>query len=346
MSSISLFGAGSWGTALAAHLAKAGRDVTLWARRPDAADQMRHTHYNAKYRRDLLLPDAVQVTSDVEAAAAAASLWAMAVPAPHLRSVAERVQPHTREDVTVVSLAKGIEKDSLLTMTQMLDAVLSDLPSDRIGVLYGPSHSEEVGKGQPTTVVAAAPVPDRVHQIRSPFQTDSFCVYGSTDVMGVEIGGSAKNVLAIAAGISDGVGYGDNVKATLMTRGLAEMRRLGLALGARPETFLGLTGIGDLIVTCTSQHSRNRYFGEQVGEGKTFEEVRSEMGMVAEGLHTAQAVYELAERHDLDMPIATAVYSILFEDAPPQKTLKRLVTEPSDREVWLPDAVQETAAMG
>jgi glycerol-3-phosphate dehydrogenase (NAD(P)+) len=344
MSSISLFGAGSWGTALAAHLAKADREVTLWARRPDAADEMRHTHHNTTYRRDLRLPDAVEVTSDVEAAAAAADLWAMAVPAPHLRSVAERVQPYTREDVTVVSLAKGIEKDSLLPMTQMLDDVLNGLPTEQIGVLCGPSHSEEVGKGQPTTVVAAAPTRVSVERIRSAFMTDSFRVYGSTDVMGVEVGGSAKNVLAIAAGISDGVGYGDNVKATLITRGFAELRRLGRALGARPETLLGLTGIGDLIVTCTSPHSRNRYFGEQVAQGKTLEEVRSEMGMVAEGQHTAQAVYELARRHNLDMPIAAAVYELLFEDADPQKTLRRLVTDPADREVWLPAAVQESPA--
>lgn len=182
----------------------------LWARRPEAADRMRHTHHNSKYRRDLLLLDSVQVTSDVETAAGAPDLWAVAVPALHLRSVAERIESHAREDVTVLSLTKGIEKDSLLTMTQMLDAVLTDVSGDRIGVLYGPSHSEEVGKGQPTTVVAAAPTPDVVHRIRSVFQTDSFCVYGSTDVMGVEIGGSAKNVLAIAAGMSDGVGYGDS----------------------------------------------------------------------------------------------------------------------------------------
>jgi glycerol-3-phosphate dehydrogenase (NAD(P)+) len=346
MSSITLFGAGSWGTALSAHLAKAGRDVTLWARRPEAADRMRHTHHNSKYRRNLLLPDSVQVTSDVATAAAASDLWAMAVPAPHLRSVAERIQDHAREDVTLVSLAKGIEKGTLQTMTQVLDEVVEAVPTEQIGVLYGPSHSEEVGKGQPTTLVAAATRESVVEEIREMFMTDSLCVYGSTDVMGVEIGGSAKNVLAIAAGISDGVGYGDNVKAALMTRGLAEMRRLGVAMGGRPETFSGLTGIGDLIVTCTSQHSRNRYMGEQVGQGLSLKEVRSEMGMVAEGTHTAKAVYALAQKYDLEMPIATTVYTLLFEDGHPQRVLRELVTQRSKRERWLPEIDQQPAVAG
>ncbi|PSQ95714.1 MAG: glycerol-3-phosphate dehydrogenase [Bacteroidetes bacterium SW_9_63_38] len=346
MSSITLFGAGSWGTALAAHLAKADRDVTLWARRPEAADRMRHTHHNTKYRRCLLLPDSVQVTSDVATAAGASDLWAMAVPSPHLRSVAERIQEHGRDDVTLVSLTKGIEKESLMTMTQMLDQVIGAVPAEQIGVLHGPSHSEEVGKGQPTTVVAAAPRESVVENIRDTFMTDSLCVYGSTDVTGVEVGGSAKNVLAIAAGISDGVGYGDNVKAALMTRGLAEMRRLGVAMGGRPETFSGLTGIGDLIVTCTSQHSRNRYMGEQVGQGKSLEEVRNEMGMVAEGTHTAKAVYDLAQTYDLKMPIATTVYTLLLEDPHPQQVLRELVTQRSQRERWLPEIDQQPAVAG
>lgn len=344
MSSITLFGAGSWGTALSKHLADAGRDVTLWARRPEAADKMRSTHHNSKYLRDLLLPSSVEVTSDVEAAAHASDLWGIAVPSPHLRSVAEQVQDHTREDVTVVSLSKGLEKDTLLRMSQVLDDVFGRVPSDQIGALYGPSHSEEVGQGRPTTVVAAASTERTAEQIREVFLTDKLRVYLSTDLLGVEVGGSAKNVLAIAAGISDGVGYGDNVKAALITRGLAEMRRLGVALGARPETFSGLTGVGDLIVTCTSEHSRNRYFGQQIGAGWSLEEVQNEMGMVAEGMHTAQAAFDLAEQHDLEMPITRAVHRLLFEGGNPQETIQELMTQPAKRESWLPNAFEAPPA--
>ncbi len=340
MSSITLFGAGSWGTALAKHLADAGRDVTLWARRPEAADEMRSTHHNSKYLRDLLLPSSVTVTSDVAEAAAASDLWGIAVPSPHLRSVAEQIQDHTREDVTVVSLAKGLEKDTLLRMTKVLDDVFGDVPGDQIGALYGPSHSEEVGQGRPTTIVAAASQESTADRIREGFMTDTLSVYVSTDVIGVEVGGSAKNVLAIAAGISDGVGYGDNVKAALITRGFAEMRRLGVAMGARPETFSGLTGIGDLVVTCTSEHSRNRYFGEQIGKGRTLDDVQSEMGMVAEGLHTAEAANDLAEKYDLEMPITKAVYTLLFEGGDPQETVKGLMEQPAKRESWLPNALE------
>lgn len=340
MSSITLFGAGSWGTALSKHLADAGRDVTLWARRPEAADQMRSTHHNSKYLRDLLLPSSVTVTSDAAEAAEAADMWGIAVPSPHLRSVAERIQAYTRDDVTVVSLSKGLEKDSLLTMTQVLDEVFEGVPSDHIGALYGPSHSEEVGQGRPTTIVAAASQEPTADRIRDAFMTDKLRVYVSTDVIGVEVGGSAKNVLAIAAGISDGVGYGDNVKAALITRGFAELRRLGVAMGARPETFSGLTGIGDLIVTCTSEHSRNRYFGEQIGEGRSLDDVQSEMGMVAEGMHTARAAYDLAEKYELEMPITRAVYTLLFEDGNPQETVQELMREPAKRESWLPNSLE------
>lgn len=340
MSSITLFGAGSWGTALSKHLADAGRDVTLWARRPEAADKMRSTHHNSKYLRDLLLPSSVQVTSDVEAAANASDMWGIAVPSPHLRTVAEQIQDHVRSDVTVVSLSKGLEKDTLLRMTQVLRDVFESVRRDQIGVLYGPSHSEEVGQGRPTTVVAAAHNEATADQIRDTFMTKTLRVYISTDVAGVEVGGSSKNVLAIAAGISDGVGYGDNVKAALVTRGFAEMRRLGIAMGASPETFSGLTGIGDLIVTCTSEHSRNRYFGEQIGKGRSLEEVQNEMGMVAEGMHTAQAAHDLAKKYELDMPIAKAVYTLLFEGGHPQETVQRLMTQPAKRERWLPKMLE------
>ena len=344
MSSITLFGAGSWGTALAVHLAKAGRDVTLWARRPDAVEQMRQTRHNPRYLPDLSIPPSVHITADLDAAAEASSLWAVAVPSQNLRSVAERLRSHTGKLDTIVSLAKGIENDTLMTMSRVLRDVLDDVPEEKIGVLYGPSHAEEVAEGRPTTVVAAAPDENVAEQIQEAFMTKGLRVYVNTDVIGVEIGGSAKNVLAIAAGISDGVGYGDNAKAALITRGLAEIRRLGLAMGARPQTFAGLAGIGDLVVTCMSQHSRNRHLGEQIGQGKTLDEVLDQMDMVAEGVRTTQSIHDLAQRHKLEMPITEAVYAVLFEGERPREMVTELMTRSAKRENWLPEGLQETVS--
>lgn len=343
-SSITLFGAGSWGTALAVHLASAGRDVTLWARRPEAVEQMRRTRHNPRYLPDLRIPESVRLTSDFQTAAEAADLWAVAVPSQNLRSVAQRLRPYTDELDVLVSLAKGIENDSLMTMSQVLGDVLPDVSKEHIGVLYGPSHAEEVAEGRPTTVVAAAPDASVAERIQDAFMTKRLRVYVNTDVIGVEIGGSAKNVLAIAAGISDGVGYGDNAKAALITRGLAEIRRLGLAMGARPQTFAGLAGIGDLVVTCMSQHSRNRHLGEEIGKGKTLAEVRDEMDMVAEGVQTTQSIHELAQHHEIEMPITEAVYSVLFEGKRPRDRVAELMTRSAKREHWLPEGLQEAVS--
>jgi len=337
--SITLFGAGSWGTALAIHLAEEGRDVTLWARRNDAVEQMRQTRHNPTYLSDLGIPSSVRITSDLEVAAAASSLWAVAVPSQNLRGVAARLAPHTRTGVIVVSLAKGIENETLQTMSQVLTDELSEMSKQQIGVLYGPSHAEEVAEGRPTTVVAAAPTEPRAEWIQNAFMTNRLRVYVNTDVIGVEIGGSAKNVLAIAAGISDGMGHGDNAKAALVTRGLAEMRRLGLAMGANLQTFAGLAGIGDLLVTCMSTHSRNRYFGEQIGKGKTLDEIQAEMDMIAEGVRTTQSIRDLARYHSIEMPITEAVYSVLFEDERPDDVVDELMTRSAKREHWLPQSL-------
>ncbi len=339
--SITLFGAGSWGTALAIHLANEGRDITLWARRDAAVKKMRRTRHNPTYLSDVEIPSSVQITSDVETAAAATSLWAVVVPSQNLRSVASRLDPYTRTGITVVSLAKGIENETLQTMSQVLADELSGVSKQQIGVLYGPSHAEEVAKERPTTVVAAAPTEPRAEWIQDAFMTDRLRVYANTDVVGVEIGGSAKNVLAIAAGICDGVGYGDNAKAALVTRGLAEMRRLGLAMGANLQTFAGLAGVGDLLVTCMSTHSRNRYFGEQIGKGKTLDEIRAEMDMVAEGVRTTQSIRDLAQHHSIEMPITDAVYTVLFEDERPDDVVDELMTRSAKREHWLPKSLHK-----
>ncbi|PSQ79943.1 MAG: NAD(P)H-dependent glycerol-3-phosphate dehydrogenase [Bacteroidetes bacterium QS_1_63_11] len=339
--SITLFGAGSWGTALAAHLANQDRDVTLWARRKEAVAQMRQTYHNPTYLPEVHIPQSVHLTSDLQVAAEATSLWAIAVPAQNLRSIAARLTPHVRRGITVVSLAKGIENDTLQTMSQVLDEELSGISTQKIGVLYGPSHAEEVARSHPTTVVAAAPTEPRAEWIQDAFMTERLRVYVNTDVRGVEIGGSAKNVLAIAAGISDGVGYGENAKAALVTRGLAEIRRLGIAMGASPKTFAGLTGIGDVVVTCMSTHSRNRYLGEQIGRGESLDDIRSDMDMVAEGVRTTQSVRNLAHKHEVEMPITEAVHAILFEGERPQEMVDELMTRSAKRELWIGEEGQK-----
>jgi glycerol-3-phosphate dehydrogenase (NAD(P)+) len=339
--SITLFGAGSWGTALAAHLANQDRDVILWARREEAVAQMQQTRHNPTYLPEVQVPESVHLTSDLEEAAEATSLWAIAVPSQNLRSTAARLTPHVRRGITVVSLAKGIENDTLQTMSQVLDEELSGISIQKIGVLYGPSHAEEVARNHPTTVVAAAPTEPRAEWIQDAFMTERLRVYVNTDVRGVEIGGSAKNVLAIAAGISDGVGYGENAKAALVTRGLAEIRRLGIAMGASPKTFAGLTGIGDVVVTCMSNHSRNRYLGEQIGRGESLDDIQSDMDMVAEGVRTTQSVRNLAHEHEVEMPITEAVHAILFKGERPQEMVDELMTRSAKRELWIGEEGQK-----
>lgn len=340
MSSITLFGAGSWGTALSVHLASAGRDVVLWARRPEVAKEIRRTEHNPTYLPELLIPSSVHITTDLEAAARASDFWGMAVPSQNLRERAEALRPYVHGGVRLVALSKGIENQTLLTMSQVLDDVFDAVPPEQIGALYGPSHAEEVAEGRPTAIVAAAPLEAEARLLQKMFMTERLRVYLNTDVTGVEIGGSAKNVMAIAAGIADGVSYGDNAKAALVTRGLAEIRRLGQALGAEPRTFAGLAGIGDLVVTCMSRHSRNRHLGEQISSGKCLDEVLNEMEMVAEGVRTTRSVYNLAKHHGVEMPITEAVHSILFDDKSPRKMVKRLMTRSAKHENWLPASME------
>ncbi len=340
MSSITLFGAGSWGTALSVHLASAGRDVVLWARRSEVADEIRRTSHNPTYLPELLIPSSVYITTDLETAAQASDLWGMAVPSQNLRERVEALRPYAHDEVRLVSLSKGIENETLLTMSQVIDDVLDEVPRNQISALYGPSHAEEVAEGRPTAIVAAAPDEEEARRIQKAFMTDRLRVYINTDVLGVEIGGSAKNVLAIAAGIADGAGYGDNAKAALVTRGLAEIRRLGQALGADPQTFAGLAGIGDLVVTSMSQHSRNRYLGEQISTGKSLDQVLNEMEMVAEGVRTTRSVYNLAKHHGVEMPITEAIHGILFDDKSPRKMVKRLMTRSAKHENWLPTTLE------
>ncbi len=336
--SIAVMGAGSWGTALAVSLCTSGHTVSLWARKPEAARVMVCTRHNPHYLPDVVLPPELAVTAELEQAALSARCWVVATPSHAVRALAERLVTFATPRHVVVSVAKGIENETLLTTSQVLCSVLSPpVESGRIGVLYGPSHAEEVAQGKPTTVVVAAHDVAAAEYVQSVFMTARLRVYVNKDMLGVEIGGSVKNVMAIAAGISDGIGYGVNAKAALITRGMAEIQRLGVAMGARPSTFAGLTGIGDLVVTCTSNLSRNRHVGELIGRGLSPEEAQSRIPMIAEGIRTTASVRALARYHGIEMPITEAVHAILFEGKKPLEAVQELMTRSAKREEWLGD---------
>ena len=323
---IAVLGAGSWGTALAFSLGRAGHPVRLWARREAAAAEIARTRENSAYLPGARLPDTVEVSSDTEAVVDGASVWVVAVPSQSVRTVVVPLAPLAGPETTVVSVAKGIETGSLMTTSAVLRDVLPSADPSRVGVLYGPSHAEEVALGRPTSVVASLPAPEHAAYVQDLFMTPALRVYTNPDVVGVEIGGSVKNVMAVAAGMSDGLGLGDNAKAALVTRGLAEITRLGLALGADARTFAGLAGLGDLVVTCFSQHSRNRAFGERVGRGETRDGALGHSTMVVEGVQTTASVRALAQRHGVEMPITEAVWNILFGDLAPRDAVEALMT--------------------
>ena len=334
-----MLGAGSWGTALAVSLANAGHDVTLWARRPEVVEAMKATRQNPDYVTGVHLPDRLHFTSDLPKAAGTSKIWVIATPSHAVRSLAQALRPFAESETVVVCVAKGIERHSGMTMTQALAEELNPpVPDSRLAVLYGPSHAEELVAGKPTTVVASASSPVVARQIQAAFMTERLRVYVNTDVRGVEIGGSVKNIMAIATGISDGIGYGDNARAALMTRGLAEVQRMGVVLGAKAETFTGLSGLGDLVVTCTSKHSRNRHVGEEIGRGRSLHAVTRSMHMVAEGVYTTVAVHKLARKLGIDMPITEAVHAILFEGKVPLDAVHDLMTRSAkDEYTWRHD---------
>ncbi len=336
---IAVLGAGSWGTALAVNLAQNGHAATLWARRPEAAAALRLSRRN-EYLPQAEIPASVAVTSDLREAADGADVWLVAVPSQSVRAVVAPLADRVGEGLIVVSVAKGIETGSLLTTSGVLRDVLPVPDAGRVGVLYGPSHAEEVALGRPTSVVASLPDGAVAARVQALFMSPALRVYTNPDLVGVEIGGSVKNVMAVAAGISDGLGLGDNAKAALVTRGLAEITRLGLALGADAHTFAGLAGLGDLVVTCFSQHSRNRAFGERVGRGETRDEALGASTMVVEGVQTTVSVQELARRHGVEMPITEAVHAILFEGLDPARAVSRLM----ERDPKLEGAHFETPA--
>jgi glycerol-3-phosphate dehydrogenase (NAD(P)+) len=323
---ISVLGAGGWGTTLAILLHYNGHEVTLWEYKKNYSKILIKSRINESYLPGVKIPKEILITHDLEETSTNKNMVVLAVPSQFLRSVIKQIRPTDIKNSILVSVAKGIENKTTMTMSQMLKNEIPSLSGDQIGVLSGPSHAEEVSRRIPTAVVTASQNVETSKSIQAAFITSYFRVYASTDTLGVELGGAFKNVIAIGAGIIDGAKFGDNTKAAIMTRGIAEISRLGIALGAQPETFAGLSGMGDLIVTCMSKHSRNRYVGEQVGAGKKLKAVLKSMQMVAEGVETSRSASMLGKKHKVEIPITTEVYRILFEDKDPVKATTDLMT--------------------
>lgn len=325
MEKVTVLGAGSWGTALAMVLANNNHDCLLWSHREDQATEITTIHTNKKYLPETILPTNLKATSEFQQAIQHANVIVIAVPTKAIREVCQNMLPFLAEKKLFVHVSKGIEPDSLKRISEMIAEELSEDVTEAIVVLSGPSHAEEVVLKHPTTITVASENMVAAEKVQDLFMNKSFRVYTNDDVIGVEIGAALKNVIALAAGIVDGLGYGDNAKAALITRGLAEISRLGISLGAQPYTFSGLTGMGDLIVTCTSVHSRNWRAGNMLGKGATLNTVLEEMGMVVEGVRTTKAAYQLATKQQVDMPITKALYSVLFEQVNPKEAVDILM---------------------
>lgn len=308
---IAILGAGSWGTALGMVLADNGHTVRLWGHEKEHVEAINREQANTRYLPGVELPKGITAYYNLEEALEDVEFIVFAVPTKAFREVARKVKSIVKHKITIVHVSKGIEPDSLMRISEMLEEEIADVTNDII-VLSGPSHAEEVSRRIPTTVTVASKNMKAAQRIQDLFMNQNFRVYTNQDLVGVEIGGALKNIIALAAGITDGLGYGDNAKAALMTRGLAEITRLGVKMGADPLTFLGLTGIGDLIVTCTSVHSRNWRAGNLLGKGKNLNEVLESMGMVVEGVRTTKAAHQLSEKYHVKMPITNALYDVLF----------------------------------
>lgn len=332
-SRVTVLGAGSWGMAMAGLLDSQGCEVTLWEYDRGECDKLVRLRTIPEKLPDYRLRASIRVTDDLGEACRSADLLVFAVPSQVLRSVASRVRDHVVTDVGIVNLAKGIESPSLMRMSQVVREELGDAAL-RFVTLSGPSHAEEVIRSMPTTVVVAGSPDSYVQHVQEVFSCPSFRVYECRDVIGVELGGSLKNIIAIAAGIVVGLGMGDNTLGALITRGLAEVTRLGLAMGAQAETFAGLSGVGDLVTTCVSRHSRNRYVGERIGRGETLSVILDSMSMVAEGVETTRSGYALALKYVVEMPITREVHSVLFEGKSPREATAELMERSLKAEVW------------
>ncbi len=322
---IAVIGAGSWGTALAIVLADNAHEVRLWSHNENQVKEINEHHTNKKYLPEIILPELIVGYASLHDALIGVETVVLAVPTKAIREVLGKIQTVQADPITIAHVSKGIEPDTLLRISEMIKEEMPKEFLKDVVVLSGPSHAEEVSLRHPTTVAVSSENMVAAEKIQDLFINHNFRVYTNSDVIGVEIGGALKNIIALAAGITDGLGYGDNAKAALMTRGLAEIARLGTKMGANPLTFSGLTGIGDLIVTCTSVHSRNWRAGNLLGKGKTLQEVLDNMGMVVEGVRTTKAAYQLAQKYDVTMPITTALYNVLFNGKNPKDAVDVLM---------------------
>lgn len=326
---ISILGDGGWGTTLAILLAKKRYPVTLWGAFENYTKIMAKSRINFKFLPGLKIPKEIQITADIESAIKDKDIIVLAVPSQYTRSVLKKIKNCFSKKLIFVSVTKGIEIGSLKRISEIIH---EELGSVKLAVLSGPTIAQEVAKGIPTTAVVASTSKYVRKIIQTVFSTDKFRVYTNADLIGVELGGSLKNVIAIACGVSDGLGFGTNTKAAILTRGLAEISRLGVAMGAKLKTFSGVSGLGDLVTTCISQQSRNRMVGELIGNGKTFKEISSHMQMVAEGVPTAKSAYTLSLKYKIEMPITKEIYNLLYKNKSPQKAVKDLMTRKSKEE--------------
>lgn len=318
-----VIGSGSWGTSITLLMAQKGYEVYLWSWQQEETDRLNFDRENKEFLPGIKLPDNIVCSHDMDECTKDSELIVCAVPSPATRNVAKQLSQFVSEGQRIVNISKGLENSTLLRLSQVYE---QEIPQADIAVMSGPSHAEEVSRGLPTTNVVAAKNYETARFVQDLFMTQGFRVYTGDDIVGVELGGALKNVIALCAGISDGLGFGDNTKAALMTRGIAEIARLGVAMGASRETFLGLSGVGDLIVTCTSMHSRNRRCGILIGKGMSCNEAVKEIHMVVEGVNTASAAYELSKKYNVSMPITEAAYDILFNNTSPLEATKNLMT--------------------
>lgn len=327
---IAVIGAGSWGTALAITLSNKGHEVKIWDVNKEHLQELKDNKENVRYLPGIKFCDKLQPVDTVAEAMDDARMVLFSAPAQHFRSALDNALPYISQDMIVVNVAKGIEQKTLKRMSEIAHDKMANM---KYVTLSGPSHAEEVGLEMPTTVVVASTDIKLAEYVQDIFITDKFRVYTSSDVIGVELGGALKNIIALGAGISDGMGYGDNAKAAMMTRGIAEIARLGVKLGADVHTFSGLTGIGDLIVTCTSMHSRNRRCGIMIGEGMTPKDATEKVGMVVEGMFTTEAAYELAQREGVEMPITEGIYAVINDKIDARDAVNQLMTRDRKSEI-------------
>ncbi|TLS35931.1 NAD(P)H-dependent glycerol-3-phosphate dehydrogenase [Pseudalkalibacillus caeni] len=333
MAKIAVIGAGSWGTALAIVLADNQHSVKLWARRKEQADEINITHTNKRYLPEIELPETIIATDSLGESLEGAETVLLVTPTKAMRDVLPEIASKLTKPVTIVHASKGIEPDTLKRISEVIKEEIPESLRKSIVVLSGPSHAEEVSLRQPTTVTVSSDDQEEAEYVQDLFINQNFRVYTNTDMIGVELGGALKNIIALGAGMSDGLGYGDNAKAALLTRGLAEIARLGTYMGANPLTFAGLSGIGDLVVTCTSVHSRNWRAGNMLGKGQKLDEVLENMGMVVEGVRTTKAAHQLAKQQDVEMPITNVLYDVLFNEKNPKQAVDELMRRGKTDEV-------------